>query len=582
MFLGEVRAGKFSRSRATAFWVALFALACGEDKSGGATGVSSGGTTSGTGGSAGSAAHADGGSSVSHGAAGTIGGGGESAGAGASLASRGGASPAGGAAGASVASGAANGAAAAPPAGDGGVGGGEEPIHFRMPYAKSGQRLHMMGYAADGAEQFQYVEDTRFGEQCVFVQSADGKGLLCLPKAQTNLVIYADEQCTDPVVAIPASDPVAKNITVLDQRWTQCPGSFQPHRSTYRIGEEIPPDLTTFDGVAPTFVLQENGCQPWGFKGAAPTLYHASLSADDEFVSAHAETVNLGSDFVLTRIVSDDGAELTHSLASANGTACALQEDGQCVPEPLAVNSGDFVDDTCQRLALYSPYYYLDGCGDPKYTVTKDSGGVHVFDLMPASPVYWVTGVNMMNQCGHSADNGKFYDRREDVTASFKKYDRFTVGAGRLKLDVIAWQNPGAAEEDPVPLGARQASGVFRLSDGRPCSVRAASDGTSRCVPSYPSPFTNSLYADAECKQVVYLTGVNRDNPASPWPPIAAETDSEGKLKDVLPLKEYSGPFYVVQASGCSTYTPDATYAFWVADGRVDIAELPAVELKPL
>jgi hypothetical protein len=587
MLWGEDLPRRLSRSRSAALTLALLTSACGESKSDTTSGVSSGGTNSGVGGSAGFRNGAEGGRSVSHGASGASAGDGGGAGgvAGTSLTSGGGASTAGGAAGAPIAANA--GAATAPLAGASGVGGSADDVHFRMPYAKSGSRLRAMGYAADGAEQFLYLEDSRFEDRCVFVESADGKGLICVPYAQANLVVYADDQCTQPVIGIDASQTGATSVSVIEQRWTQCPGSFPPHRSTYRIGELIPPDVTRFDGAAPTFVSDESGCKPWGWKGSPPELHHVSLVADSELVSAQPQTVTLGSELALTRVIADDGSELTYSVATSAGTACALQEDGQCVPQPLATESSNFVDDQCTRTALYSPYYYLDGCGEPNYAVTKGADGVHVFDLTLVSSLFRVTAYAMMlkpSECGHSPDNGKFYDRANDVTNTFKKYDRVRVGAGRLRAELIAWRNPNAPDEAPVPLGVGQGANLFRATDGRPCLVMAASDGSLRCAPLLPGAFSNSLYADDACTQAVYTSVLDAANPA--LSPMAADNDASGQLQAVFPLKEYSGTTYANFGSGCGSVTPPTqpgqTYRYWVADGRIDIADLPAVELKAL
>ena len=52
----------------------------------------------------------------------------------------------------------------------------------------------------------------------------------------------------------------------------------------------------------------------------------------------------------MTRVVADDGAELTYGVVAPDGTPCTIQGNGACVPEPLAVAvAGVYVDASCSR-----------------------------------------------------------------------------------------------------------------------------------------------------------------------------------------------------------------------------------------
>jgi len=83
----------------------------------------------------------------------------------------------------------------------GGIGPAATEFYYRGltdRHAKSGTRLKAMGLVANGAQQFQYVEDSAYGQPCEFVQSADGQRLLCVPTSLTSLR-FLDASCTQPV-----------------------------------------------------------------------------------------------------------------------------------------------------------------------------------------------------------------------------------------------------------------------------------------------------------------------------------------------------------------------------------------------
>lgn len=145
-------------------------------------------------------------------------------------------------------------------------GGGGSAASVLLLLAGSGQRLKAMALIASEAAQFQYIQDSAFGEPCEFVQTADGQGLLCVPTLQLS-VIYLDAQCTQPVVAVDPQSQRPKNVTTEVRQTYRCPGKFQPYRPTYKVAELVPDAQL---GLNPYSKDQDGHCGPtlgWGNRG---------------------------------------------------------------------------------------------------------------------------------------------------------------------------------------------------------------------------------------------------------------------------------------------------------------------------
>jgi hypothetical protein len=454
----------------------------------------------------------------------------------------------------------------------------------------SGRRLKAMGLVAGwGAWQFQYIEDSDFGQPCEFVQSADGQRLLCVPAVQVSL-LFLDARCTEPVA--PLVDDRQRGARIVSTEAAQsapCAGKFRPYRSTYKVGEPIPGPSAASPNAAQPHQLGPDGRCMATLRWGSQSTYHLSPMANTELVGARREVLPLANELAMTRILADDGAELTYGLLTADGTPCTLQGNGACVPDPVAFEvEGNYVDASCSRRALNVNY---SQCGVPQYTVKAQADGVHIFQVGRATRDYVRTFDAMTNAstCDALVNSLASFDAQSEATDLFARVDQImTVGVGPLHLEVFVWPDPDASPRGLLPLATRQKSGEFLLPDGSSCQVREASDGTRRCASVDRLIWSNDGFVDAACKQPLFLsTKSQRDEPAAARPRAAA-TDAMDKLTAVYTVEPFSGQgqYYLSTATDCIptslTTTPGEVTEYWAPVDRTEITDLPTVELKAL
>ena len=465
-------------------------------------------------------------------------------------------------------------------AASGGVGGAASVL---LPLAKSGQRLKAMALIANEAAQFQYIQDSAFGEPCEFVQTADGQGLLCVPTLQTS-VTYLDAQCTQPVVALDSQSQPPRNVTTEVRPTYRCPGKFRPYRPTYKVAELVRDNQL---GINPYSKDQDGHCGPtlgWGNRSG---LFHLSPVADGDLVTARRDVIPIGTELAIARITAADGAVFTREVLTSAGAPCALQDNGACVPEPLAVVSGveSFLDAQCSRRSWASPYTMCDA---PQYTVRIGSDGVHIFSVKKASAEY-VPNVDPMTNTTicklFATTNISVFDVQAEVTGPFAKVQQvMTVGTGALRLELFVWPDSNGV---PIPLAARQEAGEFLLPGGGTCQVREASDGTRRCAALDPLLWYNNTFADADCKQPLFMSQKSRRQEPAALHPKGATTDATGKITAVHTVQAFSGQqqYYLSGTTCTSTALSTLTgqvLEYWESTARTEIASLPLVELKAL
>jgi len=463
----------------------------------------------------------------------------------------------------------------------GGGAGGAVPVALSL--AKSGQRLKAMALVANGAEQFQYIQDSAFAEPCEFVQTADGRALLCVPTQQVSL-IFLDAQCTQPVIAVGTQTQPPRNVTTEATRTYDCPGKFRPYRRSYKVGEPV---QSSQIGTNPFAMGQDGRCFPtlgWGDRNG---MFNVSPIADADLVSANREIILVGPELALSRINAADGAVFTTGVLTADGTACAIQENGACVPEPLAVVNGveSFLDAQCSLRSWASPYTM---CDVPRYAVRTGSDGVHVFQVRRASAEYVpdydpTTKVTTCNQRSNTIID--VFDLQAEVSGPFgKAQQQMTIGTGALRLELFVW--PGA-NGTLIPLSVRQKPGEFLLAAGGSCQVREASDGTWRCASVDPLIWYNDGFADADCKQPLFLSLKSKRQEPAAAHPRAAATDKAGKIEAIHTLQAFLGQQqYFLSGTTCTptqlTEFPGQVLEFWASTERTELAALPLVELEPL
>jgi hypothetical protein len=244
-----------------------------------------------------------------------------------------------------------------------------------------------------------------------------------------------------------------------------------------------------------------------------------------------------------------------------------------------------FLDAQCSRRSWATPYTM---CDVPRYTVRTGSDGVHIFQVRRASAEYVpaydpTTKVTTCNQLSNTTID--VFDLQAEVTGPLAKVQQLmTIGTGALRLELFVWLDSNGMS---IPLSVRQKPGEFLLAAGGSCQVREASDGTRRCVAVDPLIWYNDGFADADCKQPLFLSlKSKRQEPAAAHPKAAA-TDASGRIEAVHTLQAFLGQQqYFLSGTTCTltelTEFSGQVLEYWASTERAEIATLPLVELHPL
>lgn len=198
----------------------------------------------------------------------------------------------------------------------------------RFAFAKSGNRLQALGYVSEGVAQFRTLHDSLLDFDCEFVSGTDGGDSHCAPKL-TGTLIFLDENCSEPATWI------------LDRRaqvgrWLSIGASSYdpplPHRAAFEVGEEMYSESIT--GTVPrVYSWQGTSCvAAYAPAKGIPAVNRLIAHADSELVAAKSVSVDAGGGLRLTRLIGEDGAELTLGVTTTAGKACTIQPDGTCRP----------------------------------------------------------------------------------------------------------------------------------------------------------------------------------------------------------------------------------------------------------
>lgn len=361
------------------------------------------------------------------------------------------------------------------------------PAPMALDFVRGGTRLLAMGYSSNEARVFRTFHDSQLDFDCEFVSAGEGSDERCVPRARVT-VVYTDEDCTELAGWVDygnGSDPGTAVSSAPRQVATSCPGQPPAPRGTYRLGEQISNEV--FGGPSvPLFERSESGCrtaQPPG--KVAPPTYRLIPLSEDELARGKRVSVDLGAGLRLVRLIGDDGAELNLGLTSNDGTPCALQRDGECVPEPIArpapASEGKFItalNADCSEPAYEAPYWA--NCGDAKYGVEDDGiQPLRVHALKKVTPYFsWQLALPITEaltyNCMRFDDGGvappAAPDR--DVTGTLPTAATVRLGDGPLYVD---WYSRGQSQLLPV-------TGSFVNGAGEKCQITADVNGTERCA----------------------------------------------------------------------------------------------------
>ena len=383
--------------------------------------------------------------------------------------------------------------------GAGSGGGGDGPPVMSLDFARSGTRVRALGYSSNEARVFRTFHDQELGFDCTFVSDEAGRDQRCVPTPEVTMV-YTDASCTEPAAwADGPQRPLAVGEAVRGGGSDEltCPGDAPLHRDAYRVGERLREESI---GGSPNGLFQLYGgrCQAASPPAKIfPAVVRLIPIPEGELARGHRARVDVGGGLALTRLLADDGAEVTLGVTGTDGTACAFQRDGECVPEPIARPASLLSDKfytalnaDCSAPAFDMPYQLA--CGVPKYGVDDDGGRPRVRAMAPAAAVFGLDLIVPVTEpisysCAPKevATYAWVAAPGQDVSGTFPAASTLRRGAGPLHVD---WWSVN--QRALLPIGADPGQGPwgsvptaqFVDTSGRACDVVTAADGTLHCV----------------------------------------------------------------------------------------------------
>jgi hypothetical protein len=375
----------------------------------------------------------------------------------------------------------------------------DESIQGLM-FARSGTRLVALGYSSNEARIFRTFHDQQLGFDCDFTSTPSSDDQRCVPSAQVE-VVYTDAACSEPAGWIEGwgGQPVERDIVSGRPHDVAplCPGDAPPHRTAYRVGEQLSEETVGAPPI-PLWRRSSEGCTVASPPGKVTPAVHRLLPLDEASLArGERRSVKVSDDLRLTRLIADDGAELNLGVTSADGTPCELQRGGECVPEPIArpgsAYEGHFwtaLNADCTESAFNVPY--PASCGVAKLGVQDDDVRPYkVWSLIQPSVAYgWQVATPATDPVSFScqplaSEDGQLTAPDRDLTGTFPRANKLRRGTGAIHVD---WHSVGENELLPVLLDWRHASpGIvptaqFVNDAGKVCQILPAEDGALRCA----------------------------------------------------------------------------------------------------
>jgi hypothetical protein len=371
-----------------------------------------------------------------------------------------------------------------------------------LDYVRSGTRVVALGYSSNEARVFRTFHDQELGFDCNFVPDAAGQSQRCVPNQQVPLV-FTDMECKEPAGWIErwgGEEVAAVGDAVTGQsnaRWREsCPGDLPEHLPAFRVGEKLAEEaIATFP--LPVYEMRDDKCQPAQIPGkVAPATYRLVPLPEGELARGERVSVKVSEGLRLTRLIADDGAELTVGVTGADKAPCALQRDGVCVPEPIAqlqlLNDGghayNALNNDCSAPAFTLPY--PSACGTGKFGIEEDGVNPPKVRALEAVAAYFrwdlvlpVTEPVSYQCASHPVtQTDRVWAPGRDVTETLPRATKLRRGTGPLHVE---WFAVGQRELWPVGYNSA-APGVptaaFVNEAGKVCTIRTADDGSLRCA----------------------------------------------------------------------------------------------------
>jgi hypothetical protein len=198
-------------------------------------------------------------------------------------------------------------------------------------FAKSGERVQALGYLSEGVAQFRTLHDQKLDFDCAFRSGKVCGELRCVPKQSAQL-IFLDASCSDPATWMPDGDAHVGPWVTTEQLISDCAEDFFL-REAFEIGEEVYPEGPPGGGVPSVYELRDGACRA-AFPPAKsiPAVNRLIPHSDTELVAARRVSIDVGGGLRLARAVAEDGSEFALAVTTADGVACSVQPDGECVP----------------------------------------------------------------------------------------------------------------------------------------------------------------------------------------------------------------------------------------------------------
>lgn len=383
---------------------------------------------------------------------------------------------------------------------------GPEPgvTTMSLDYVRSGTRVVALGYSSNEARVFRTFHDQELGFDCSFVPDAAGQSQRCVPNQQVPL-IYTDADCKEPAgwverwgdeeVAAPGDAVTGRSFP----RWRDsCPGDLPEHLPAFRVGEKLSEEAIA-RAPMPVYEVRDDKCLPAQTPGKiAPATYRLVPMPESELARGERVSVKVSEGLRLTRLVADDGAELSLGVTGADRVPCAIQRDGECVPEPVA-KLQSLNDEGHAYAALNSdcstPAFtmsYAAACGTGKFGVEDDGVGPLKVRRLDALTQYFswdmVLPVTepLSFECKPRQTDSIYraWAPGQEVTGTLPVATKLRRGTGPLHVD---WYAVGQQELWPVHAGYDSASpgvpsGAFMTDADEACSVVPAENGSLRCA----------------------------------------------------------------------------------------------------
>ena len=191
-----------------------------------------------------------------------------------------------------------------------------------------------LGYESEGVSQFRTLHDQQLGFDCEFVSGKVCGDLHCVPpRSARPELIFLDSNCSQPATWILFKEGAGVGEWVsFERELSECPGQVFD-RETFEIAEEVYPESS--NGPRPeVFQLQGTSCvTAWPPAKSVPAVNRLIPHADSELAAAKPLSLDVGGGLHLSRIIGEDGLELTVGLTNDAGKACSVQPNGKCIPQ---------------------------------------------------------------------------------------------------------------------------------------------------------------------------------------------------------------------------------------------------------